>query len=258
MENININSGIENDLSSEEDELDCIETDAVEMNPLENKDNDHLLVGIFGNGSGFLKSSLYIEMKNNNKSFKIKFMSKHSKNNTKAKKVCAELYQFTNNNVNHLVLHTKQNLVSQNYKFIVDYLKNNGIVYKRVAVFDSVHKSDFFGEVGVYCVKNSMQLKSNQLIRCQNLPSPNTIQGFSAYLLTYNEVIDVPSVVYLMVSSHYDVCIDGLNLFNPTTISYVFLRNKLSEEYFNNNGITKSAVHLLLKEYNSSKNLVYT
>jgi hypothetical protein len=259
MENINLNAEINKDLSSDEEgEMDLIETNAIELNDFDNKENDHLLVGIFGNGSGFLKASLYLEMKENNKSYKLKFMSKLGKDQTRAKKVCAEIYQFTNNNVSHLVLHTKQNLNDQSYKFIIDYLKSNGITYKRVAVFDSVHSSDFFGDAGLYCVKNSMQQRSNQLIRVTDLPSPNTIQGFGAYLVTFHEVINVPAVAYLSVSSLYEVCLESVGLFSDTAVSYAFLREKLSSDYLTSKGVTTSSIQLLLKEFNSFKNLVYS
>jgi hypothetical protein len=259
MENINLNAEIEKDASSdEESELDLIQTDAVELNDFDSKENDHFLIGIYGNGSGYLKSTLYLEMKSNNKSFKVKFMAKAAKDNTRAKKVCAEVYQFNQNNVNNIVLHTKQNLTDQSYKYIFDYLTNKaGLTYKRVAVFDSVHSSDFFGEPGIYCVKNSKQMMSNQLIRVKNLPPPNTIQGFSAYVLTFHEVIALPAVSYLSVSTLYEVCLESLGQFNETVVSYAFLRDKLSESYLTSKGITNSSIQLLLKEFNAFKNQVY-
>ncbi len=260
MENININAEIEKDLSSDEDtELDLIETDAVEINPLDTKDNDYLLAGIFGNGSAFLKASLYHEMKSNNKSFKIKFMSRYAKDRTKAKKVCAEIYQFSTNDTSNLVIHTKGNLSEQSYKYIVDYLSSNGITYKRVAVFDSAHTSRLFGDVqdGVYCLKNSIQIQSNQFIPSQPLPSPNTIQGFSAYLLTYFEVNRVPTVVYIGASNLYEVCLGSMACFDKTAVSYAFLRKKLTSEYMNSKNITGTTMQMILREYNSSRSMVY-
>jgi hypothetical protein len=260
MENINLNVEAEKDYSSgEENEYDLIETNAVEVNNLDNKSNDYLLVGIYGNGSGFLKSSLYTDLKVNVNSYKIKFMTRIGKDSTKAKKIAAEIHQFTLNNISHLVMHTKQNFTDQSFKSVIDYLKTNGITYKRVAIFDSAHLSSTVGlELsGVFCLKNSMQMKSNQLIKVKNLPAPNTVQSFAAYLLTYHEVVDIPCVVYLAVSDLYEVCLDSVRLYNETSPTYAFFREKLSQDFFNSHQIQTSTIHTLFKEFNAFKNLVY-
>jgi hypothetical protein len=261
MENIKINPEIEKDYSSDEDNpASLIETSENEINSLETS-NDYLLVGIFGNGSGFLKSSLYTDMKSNTNSLKIKFQVRASKDRNKAKKVCAELFQFTNNGTNHLVLHTKDNFSDQSYQYVLDFFKNKGIKYKRVVVFDSCHISGTVGlenKSHLFCLKNTMQNRSNQLIRVKNLPMPNTINNFAAYLLTYHEVIDIPCVAFLAVTDLYEVCLDSVKNFNETTISYVFLRDKLSDGFFTQNQITSSSIHLLFKEFNAFKNLVYS
>lgn len=260
MENINLNVEAEKDYSSgEENECEFIETDALELNNLDSKSNDYLLVGIFGNGSGFLKSSLYTDLRSNNNSFKIKFMTRMGKEKSKAKKISAEIHQFTIDNVSHLVLHTKQNFSDQSFKFVVDYLKNSGITYKRVAIFDSDHVSSTIGlqSSGVFCLKNSMQLRSNQLVRVKNLPAPNTVGGFAAYLMTYHEVLDLPCVVYMAVTDLYEVCLDSVRLYDEVGPTYAFFREKLSEGFFKSNNIQVSSIHSLFKEFNAFKNLVY-
>lgn len=260
MENLNMNVEKEKDYSSEEEEgYELIETDVVELNDLEKKDNDYLLVGTFGNGSGFLKSSLYADMKANDKAYKFKFMCKLGKDRSRPKKVCAEVYQLTVDNNSHLVMHTKQNLSDQSYKYIIDYFKNSGITYKRLAIFDSVHTSQVINcDAGVFCLKNSKQLQSNQLIKPKILPPPNTIQGFAAYLLTYHEVADIPAVAYLAVSSLYEVCLESVLLFQDTAVTYAFLRDKLTSNYLSSKGITNSSIQLQFKEFNSFKNHVYS
>jgi hypothetical protein len=242
-----LNVEVEKDYSSgEENEYDLIETEAVEVNPFDSKDNDYLLVGIYGNGSAFLKSSIFLEMKNKSNSYKLKFMTKMGKDKTRAKNVSYEIFQFSHNSVKNLVLHTKQNFTDQSYKYLLDYLKNNGITYKRVAIFDSTHVSSIIGleqEVSnVYCLKNTIQMRSNQLIRVRDLPSPNTVHNFAAYLMTYHEVIDLPCVVYLSVSSLYDVSLQTVKLYNDTTISYAFLRDKLTDTYLTQNQISNLSI----------------
>jgi hypothetical protein len=261
MENINLNVEAEKDYSSgEENECEFIETEGVELNNLENKNNDYLLVGIFGNGSGFLKSALFTDLKSNNNSYKIKFMTRMGNDKSKAKKVSAEIHQFTIDNISHLVLHTKQNFSDQSFKYVVDYLKNNGITYKRVAIFDSNHLSSTIGleSSGVFCLKNSMQLRSNQLIRVKNLPAPNTIQSFAAYLMTYHEVVDLPCVVYMAVTDLYEVCLDSVRLYDEVSTTYAFFREKLSQGFLSSNNIQVSSIHTLFKEFNAFKNLVYS
>jgi hypothetical protein len=261
MENIKMNVEIEKDFSSDEEKDELIQTDAVELNALDNKDNDYLLVGIFGNGSGFLKSALYKDLRVKSDSYKIKFLVGHHNDKTRPKKIVAEVHQFSANNINHLVLHTKQNFCNQSFKFVIDYLKNNGISYKRVAIFDSMHHSYTFNlenKETVFSLKNTKQSQSNQLIKPKSLPAPNTIGDFSAYLLTYHEFVDIPCVTYIAVTNHYEVCLDSVRLYEETSVTYPFFKEKLSQDYFTKNQISNQSIQSLFKEFNSFKNLVYS
>jgi hypothetical protein len=262
MENLSLNVEPDKDYSSgEEDEFNLIETEAIELNPMDSLDNDYLLVGIYGNGSAFLKAALYKDMRATNNSYKTKFMVKSKKDDSRAKKVTAELYQFNYNNKASLVLHTKENFFDQSYNYLVEYLKGKNIKYSRVAVFDSNHKSELILTDqfdNLYSLKNSIQLKSNQLIKSKNLPAPNTIRGFAAYLITYHEVYDVPCVVYVCVTDLYEICLESIRSFNGCTVTYPFFREKLNDEYFNTHQISAATIRSLFKEFNSFKNLVYS
>lgn len=261
MENLSLNIEPDKDYSSGEEDVNIIETEAIELNSLDSLENDYLLVGIHGNGSAFLKAALYKDMRVTSNSYKIKFMVKSKKDQSRAKKITAELYQFSYNNKSSLVLHTKENFSDQSYSMLVEYLKTKNIKYSRVAVFDSNHKSELILTEHydtLYSLKNTVQLRSNQLIKPKHFPAPNTIKGFAAYLITYHEVYDVPCVVYVCITDLYEVCLDSIRSFNGCAVTYPFFREKLSDEYFNTQQISNSTIRSLFKEYNSFKNLVYS
>ena len=56
-----------------EDENTDISNSYMELNDFDNKKNNFLLVGTYGNGSGLLKTCFYVEMKNQRNCFKTKF-----------------------------------------------------------------------------------------------------------------------------------------------------------------------------------------
>lgn len=259
--NFNENEFSELDDAEYDYESELLENDQVEMNNFDSQANDYLLVGVYGNGSAYLKTALHEELKD--KAYKIKFMAKLAKDKTKPKKIVAELYQIQNKNNYHLVLLTKQNFTDQSYKFVIDYLKNINLTYKRVVVYDSKHSTNYLTNNQeeqtknlCFCLKNTRQLQSNQLIRVKSLPVPNTISEFSAYLITYHDFIDVPCVVYIAITNLYEVCLESVRIFNESTVSYEFLRDKLTEEYFISKNIPYKSN--LFKEYNAFKNLVYS
>jgi hypothetical protein len=241
--------------SEEENEIHLIETESVELNGFK-KDNHYLLVGIHGNGSGYLKTALYNELKADSKSYKVKFLAKGAKDGNKPKKIVSELHQIETNGKNHLILIVKSGLSDQSFKNIVDFLDTN-VTFKQVVVYDSLHLSKTIlpedSPDTLYAIKNSKQVQSNQLIKPKNLPAPNTIQDFAAYLITYYDFKDVPCVVYVLVTSLYEVCLDSIRHYETPT--YEFLREKLTQSYLDQNKINAT---LLLKEYNSFKNSVYT
>ena len=120
-----------------------ITNEAIELNDLKILENDYFLIGIYGNGSAYLKASFFIEMKN---SFKIKFVYKKSDSNKKI--LSAELYSFTlNNNINILLLITKTDMIKSNTQFILDYLKNKNVTYKNMIVFDCIKSKNFYSKI---------------------------------------------------------------------------------------------------------------
>lgn len=204
------------------------------------KDNDYLLVGIHGNGAAYLKSNLIVEMTNNHK---FKYMA-GKKDNNKPLKHVADLYQIKFKNINHLVIVARDQLTDDSYKSIFDHIKET-FTFKRAVTFESTHKSNFLTIIGeqyelLYCLKNNRQNQSNQLIRVPILPSPNRIIGFSAYIMTKCEQLDIPCVSYFSINEHYEVSLLSIQPFTALEVTYEFFRGKLSEDYIKNNGINLS------------------
>lgn len=253
--------------SSDEDDvlkgLDLIKTSVVEVNDLDSKENDYLLVGIHGNGSAFIKSALYLELKAN-KVLKAKFMVESEKNKLKPKRLVAELYQIRNetNTANNLLLITKDILDHRSFRFIADYLTSGiKISVKRAVVFDSCHVSDLvsFNEKntleGLYCLMNRPQVKSNQKVQAEIYPGPNAIADFGAYLMVHGEVKNLPCIVYVAVVNTYEIGLQSVKTFDRIGVNYAFLRDKLSDLFLKENKIALSS--LPFKEYNSFKNNFY-
>jgi hypothetical protein len=242
--------------SEEETETESIITEHVDMNDLYSKDNEYLLVGIYGHGSGYLKVALNDDFKADSKTYKVKFLTSNIKDKTKPKKIIAELHQIKCGSSYNLVLFTKIDMGSQNHKYIFEYLTTK-VTFKHAAVFDAYHLSKTFIPEGtkdtLYSLKNRKQIMSNQLIRAPNLPAPNSVQDFSAYLLTCFEFIDLPCVVYIAVTSLHEVCLDTIRLYDCVGVTYEFLRDKLTDDR-----VKRLNVTVMLKEYNSFKNSFYT
>jgi hypothetical protein len=245
--------------SSDEEECpDTVSTEHVEINTLYSKDNHYLIVGIYGQSSGYLKVALNEELKADGNSYKVKFLAASTKEKNKPKKVVAELHQFKHKDGYNLVLYTKSDIRAQNYKYIVDYLCNtDNLTFKQAIVFDSFHLSKTFLPEGtkdtLYCLKNRKQMASNQMIKCAGFPSPNGLSDFPAYLLTCFEFKDIACVVYIAVTSLLEVCIDSIKLYDGVSVTYEFLRDKFGEDR-----LKKINATLLLKEFNSFKNTFYT
>ena len=254
--------------SSDEEDLnkglDVIKTSVVEVNDLDSKDNDYLLVGIHGNGSAFIKSALHLELKAN-KVLKLKFMVESEKNKTKPKRLVAELYQIRNetNTANNLLLLTKDILDHRSFRFIAEYLiSGSNVSAKRAVVFDSCHVSDlvsFNNEKssleGLYCLMNKPQVKSNQKVQAEIYPGPNAIADFGAYLMVHGEVKNFPCIVYIAVINTYEIGLQSVRTYDRVGTIYPFLREKLSEGFLKENNITLN--NLPFKEYNTFKNNFY-
>ena len=128
------------DVSDEEKEQEEI-LDPIEMNQFDSLDNENLIVGIYGNGYCFIKSSLLVEIKAK-KAFKIKFMTKNKLQKQLAKKLVCELYQINHNDVYHLVLLTKKHLDNYFYNEILDHINQKMLLkYRNIVIADSLYSN---------------------------------------------------------------------------------------------------------------------
>lgn len=253
---------IDNDDDEEERlaQRNLLETCYVDINDFESQDVDYLLYAETGNASAFLKASLYEEIKRNGKALKGKFMQFKPEEKNKPKKLVAELYQFKTESSYNLVLLAKENLNIQNFKTISEHLVSNGVFkIKRFVLFASRYHKDLLTTQDLsnklFCIKNSIQLQVNQLIKAEPLPVMNSIRGFPAYMLKKCEILGFPCVIYLASYENLQVGKENLAIFSDTSVTYPFFRNKLDEEYLKSKGIKLQEI---LSEFNSHKLGLYS
>ena len=248
-------------------------TEIVDVNDKDSEENDNLYVGAFGNGQAFLRSTLYKALREN-KVLKIKVMLKNTEFPQRPKKLIAELFQIKDfSGKNSLVLFTKDDFPSTSYIAVVDYLKAN-FTFKNLATFESIHHSEYLFIFKFYfslvlsnedtrdkiknklCnIKNTVQLQQNKLITGVDFPFPNSVGGFSAHLLTWAEMNNIPSVCYISVSDYYDICMDSIKIFYSCASTYAVMREKLDEEYLKMNSVNlKMSVFV---QYQTAKNMLY-
>ena len=235
--------------SMKKPEKEKITNEVIELDEIKELDNDYFLIGIYGNGSAFLKATFFIEMK---KSFKIKFMYKKSDSNKKL--LAAELYSFSVNNTKILLLITKNDMVKNNTQFILDYIKNKNIKFKNMIVFDCIKSKNFYSKIkenNCYYLKSLKfeNLNSNSLI----LPLPNSINSFAASFLTYCEVFDLPCLVLISVFNEYDLGLDSIKSFESGINKFDFLNGKIDKEYFKKNEISENMIKSVFNEFNNVK-----
>jgi len=126
------------EVSDEEKEQEEV-LDPIEMNNFDSVENKDLIVGIYGNGYAFIKSSLLLEIKAS-KAFKIKFMIKNKLHKHLAKKLICELYQINHNNNYHLVLLTKNYLDGYFFNEILDHINQKySLKYNNIIIADSIY-----------------------------------------------------------------------------------------------------------------------
>ncbi len=129
---------VEKEEASDEEKEEEEVLDPVELSPFDSTDNESLLVGIYGNGFAFLKSSLLLELKAN-RAYKVKFMTKNKVHKQIPKKLICELYQINNNGKNYLVLLTKSYFGNYFYNEVLEYINQNlALKYKDIVIADSV------------------------------------------------------------------------------------------------------------------------
>jgi len=272
----NINSKIkeeEVDSEAEEEEMlkkELLETTYLDLNEFDAKENDYLLVASYGNAAGFLKLSLYEEIKKNSLAFKGKFFQQKESEKNKPKKLVGELYQFkTESGGFSLVLFLKQEFNFQNYQTVADLLlnpssKNNLVQVKKGVVF---LESKFFKDLilstsdnhelykkRLFHYKNDIQCQSNQIVKGEELPIFNGIKSFSAYLSVKSSLLGLPFVFYYATYTEHEVCLENILVFKELEVSYSFLRGKLEHERLKN---LKPSYQTILSEYNASKSNMF-
>lgn len=239
---------------NEEENLD-ITNNYIEINDIENKVNSFLLIGTYGNGSALLKLSFYLEMKNQKNSFKTKFYFQDKSQRNK-KVFFAELYQLEINGTQNLILLTKSGLVGKNYKFLLKYLEDNKISFQTIISFDAIWSHNFFFESQkmdvTFVIKNDKF--NNKLDNCPILKMPNTVTGFSAFVLKYADFMDIPCAVFVSVVSQKDIGIESVNVYENCLDNFnVFSKDKLKKEYFEKNNVDYSDLKLIFNEFNAAK-----
>lgn len=241
-------------------------TEFVEMNSL-NKESDLLIIGSYGNASGYLKVALYDEFKINSGSLKGKFFQVNNKDKSKPKKLVGELYQITYQGSNTLILIAKEDLNFNNYQTISDMLlnpnsKQNIVKSSKVICLDSKHYNDFVKEGDKTSLKDKTYFIQNKTLSKKNenfgniteIPVFNGVTGFSAYLLNKCDILNIPCVYFLASTSEYKVCLDNLKTFNSLEF-YPIFKGRLDNEYLKSKKID---VTLLLKEFNHYQTSIFT
>ena len=241
----------EDDLKEKEDNLS--KSESIELNEITIKENDYLIIGCYGNGSAFIKTVFFKEIKEQKQSFKIKFMSK-GKDINKKKILFSELYQINSNGKNILILLTKFGILIENEKYLLNYFKESNIKYKEIICFDSLTINNFYSEKKIeqcYYIKNSKEGKNES--NCNKLPIPNTLSGFCADILCKSEFENIPCIVFISVFGQYDIGFDSISIFENAVNKYDFLCGKINKEYFEKNNIDRNIVKSVFNEFNSTK-----
>ena len=242
-----------------EDENTDISNTHIEIKTMENKKNNFLLVGTYGNGSALLKTCFYLEMKNQKNCFKTKFLFQ-GKDKKNKKVLSAELYQIDAGNKDfNLILLTKSGFVGRNQKYIIKYLEDNKITFNAIISFDCLTTNNFYSEnnkIGVYYIHN----EKYQLSKGNSLPLslPNDVTGFSAYLLRYADFNDIPCIVFVSVFDQLDIGFDSIKTYEEGLVGLNLFKGKLDKDYYKKNKIDQSDLKMVYNEFNSSKRAYFS
>ena len=237
----------ENELKQEEKEE--IENVVIDMNDISVKDNDYLLVGIFGNGTGYLKATFSEEMKGKG-AYKAKFMYQ-GKDKMKKKVISAELYQIETNAKKVLILLTKSGYIEDNDDYLIEYFEKNKISYKEIIIFDSIYSKNYFSIKDIknktFCIKSR---KCSLSTSAEPLSQPNSIGSFAASLMNYADYHDMSCLILISVIDYYDICYDSTKVYNASVSSIDILKGK--NENFS------SDKNFLFNEFNAIKNSYFS
>lgn len=257
-----IDKVIDNEETSDEEKEEEEVLHPVEMNSFDSLENESLIVGLYGNGFAFVKSSLLTLIKAN-KAFKIKYMTRNVKNKHAAKKLLAELYQITEGGATHLVLLTKQYLDNYFYNQLVDHIRESlKLNYKSIIIAEGVFSSRLIAKTDKerenhinksFQIRNSFFTGSSGL---NNYPFPNKIRGFGAYLLAHAEFNKIPSILLISSQDEYRIDLKSISLFEGFSQGNSLFRDKLSETYLKSNQI--NLTQSVFAELDSNNKLIYT
>jgi hypothetical protein len=237
-----------------EDENTDISNSYLELNDITIKQNKLLLIGTYGNGSALLKTCFFLEMKNQRNCFKTKFQFQ-GKDKKNKKVLAAELYQIDiGNNENILILLTKSGFVGRNSNYIIKYFEDKNITYNSIISFDSITMNNFYAEKKIqgtyYLCNEAYKLsKGNANLFLQ----PNSIVGFSAYILRYADFKDIPCIVFVSVFPQFDIGFDSVKIYEDGLSGFDIFKGKLEKEYYAKNKIDFSDLKLVYNEFNSNK-----
>jgi len=79
--------------------------------------------------------------------------------------------------------------------------------------------------------------------------------GFSAHLVTWTEINNIPTVCYVSVVDYYDICLDSVKVLYGTAATYASMREKLDDSYLTTNNVNlKTSV---FHEFQAVKEMLY-
>ena len=235
------------------------ENSIIELDSITEKNNDYLLIGIYGNGSGLLKASFFNEMKTQKNAFKIKFMYQ-GKDLLKKKVLAAELYQIQVNSKHILILLTKNGFIDDNKKYIVDYFKDNKITFKETIIFESIFTKDLIYSSEVknecfYIKGRNCKLPTGNL---KKLPPPNSIGGFAGFFMNWADFNDMPCILLISVFNYYDIGLESARVYSEGTKEYEFLKGKIDDNYLKTNNIDINCLNSVFNEFNYLKKTYFS
>jgi hypothetical protein len=112
-------------------------------------------------------------------------------------------------------------------------------------------QSDFSNKL--YYIKSKLQHQMNKITAGTQLPNPNSIGDFSAYLFAWVDSKNLPCLSYIAVVDSLEINLSSIKIYEKTGGPYIVLRDKVSENYLKQNNID-----LNLSVFQEFKDLIST